>query len=247
MTVAVAMLCEDGSLVASDSMGASGLLANSLTKIRTCPGKPLVWTWAGSGYLGQQVGRALDLWAQGPDPETISADPHEEAERVVDVVRGAVKAALEPLLPSHDPEQATAAEFILAGRTFVAHILADLTWELAADDRLVSIGGGQYYAAAARSVMHHYIDGGMSLEQARAVTHRAIQTVCEVSSSGVSLPVQMGLVNDAGAAVLDADEVAAVGLTVDRWKVLERETLLGSYDVPRAVEPPPTLDRSGQD
>lgn len=245
MTVAVALLCADGALIASDSMGASGLLASRMTKIRCCGGQPLMWTWAGSDYLGQQVGRALERWAADGEWPGPAGDAHADAERVVDVVRDATTAALGPLLPPHDPDQAAHAEFIVAGRspssTFVVHIRPDLSWELAGDDRLVAIGGGHQYAAVARSLMHHYIEGGLNLEQAQAVIHRAIQTVCEVSAYGVALPVQMGVMTPAGAQVLEPDEIDAIGIAVDRWKTMERETLLGIPQTDEAAESPPRL------
>jgi hypothetical protein len=40
----------------------------------------------------------------------------------------------------------------------------------------------------------------------------------------------MVIVNSAGATVLDADDVDAIGLTVQRWKTLERETLLAGFN-----------------
>jgi hypothetical protein len=233
--------------VASDSMGSSGMLASRMKKIRSCPQRSLIWTWAGSSYLGQQVGYALDRWsASGDWSLKADADVHAEAEHVVEVVRDAVRAALAPLSVLELGPEPHEAEFIVAGRpgsnTFVAHIHADFSWELAVEDRLVAIGGGHQYAAVARTLMHHYIEGGLALDQAQAITHRAIQTVCEVSAYGVALPVQMGMVTARGVSVLGQEDIDAVGLTVDRWKVMERETLLGSYGQFEQTESPPRFD-----
>lgn len=246
MTVAVALICSDGALLASDSMGTSGTLASNVTKIRSCPGLPLAWTWAGSSYLGQEAGRALSAWAASEEAPTLfELDIHSAAELIVERVRQATSTALQPLLAPSKPADAHDAEFLIASRTkdaaFVAHILPDLSWELKSEDRLIAIGSGHKFAAVTQGLMRHYIEGGLTLEQAKAVAYRAIQTVCEVSSFGVSMPVQMAVVSEKENRVLSPDDIDGIGLTVDRWKTLERETLQAGSSYLAGEEKPPTL------
>lgn len=234
MTVAVALVCEDGSLLASDSMGTSGLLATTLTKVHSCGSFPLAWTWAGSSYVGQQVGRALNEAARNRDAKKWSKqDPHVAAEQFVDCIRDAVRESVKPLLPPKDDGRRHEAEFLVAGHTtgpFVAHVKDDLAWELEVGDRLLAIGSGHTFAAVTRALMHHYIAGGLTLEKAKVIAYRVIETVCDVSAYGVSIPVQMAIVDSAGASVVDRDEIEAVEMSVERWKELERDTLRGDFE-----------------
>jgi 20S proteasome alpha/beta subunit len=171
MTVAIALVCEDGALLASDSMGTSGALASMMTKMHACSSVPLVWTWAGSLYLGQQVGRSLRQAAAEIDTESwVRKDPHTNSEKIVASIRAAVKEALDPLLPPRGEGEPHEAEFLVAGFTtkpFVAHVKPDLARELANDDQLMAIGSGHEYAGVTRSLMRHYIEGGLTLEQAK--------------------------------------------------------------------------------
>jgi hypothetical protein len=163
-------------------------------------------------------------------------------------VQAAVKSASEPLLPPRGENYPHEAEFLIAGftqRPFVAHVKDDLAWELQIDDQLIAIGSGHAFAAVTRSLMKHYLEGGLTLEQAKVISYRTIETVCDVSSYGVSVPVQMATVDAIGSRVLDRDEVAAVGISVDRWKQLERDTLRGGFEDRVNTDSLPTLSVDG--
>lgn len=245
MTVAIALVCEDGVLLASDSMGASGSLASPVTKVYSCGTFPVAWTYAGTLYMGQQVGRALETEIDQVDlKQWRLRDPHAAASEIVDIIGRSVKTALDVLRVAPDQDNPHDSEFLVAGfarSPFVVHIRHDLSWELETGDRLLSIGSGHEFAAVAQSLMRHYIEGGIDLEQATAVAYRAIETVCNVSSFGVSLPVQIATTMHEAARVLGPDEVEAVGITVDRWKQLERDSLRSNFKDSAVADVPPIL------
>ena len=57
------------------------------------------------------------------------------------------------------------------------------------------------------------------------VAYRTIETVCNVATGGVGLPVQIAIADSDGARILTGDEIEQIGTGVDRWKRLELETL----------------------
>lgn len=59
MTVAIGLLCSDGVLVASDSMGSSGRAAAPIVKVHAMESASTVWTYAGLLFMGQQVEEVL--------------------------------------------------------------------------------------------------------------------------------------------------------------------------------------------
>lgn len=90
-----------------------------------------------------------------------------------------------------------------------------------------AVGSGGPFATVARGLMAHYLSTPLSVEQGLKVAYRAIDTTCEVSPGGVGPPVQLAVVDDSGARILDEVAVNSVGDLVTRWKTLEIETLTG--------------------
>ena len=84
--------------------------------------------------------------------------------------------------------------------------------------------------------MKHYLVDKLTLEQGMQLAYRAIATTCEVSSGLVGLPVQIAVVDNGGQRVLAEDEVRKIGVAVDRWKELERDTLQLGEDAADLVE-----------
>ena len=59
MTVAIGLVCNDGVLVASDSMASEAQTAHDVTKVFKLDCCPVVWTAAGSVYVIEEVKTAL--------------------------------------------------------------------------------------------------------------------------------------------------------------------------------------------
>ena len=55
MTVAIGLVCNDGVLVASDSMASNQMIAVSAVKVQAFEHNPVVWTSAGSVYVKEEV------------------------------------------------------------------------------------------------------------------------------------------------------------------------------------------------
>lgn len=81
------------------------------------------------------------------------------------------------------------------------------------------------------------------------LAYRTIDTTIEVSSHGVGPPVQIAVCDDNGTHVLTDEEISQIGTAVDRWKVLEADTLNslkdGAADSEGDADELPALDADG--
>lgn len=252
MTVAIGLVCSDGVLVAADSMGHSNNIAVPMVKVRGLTNAPAVWTLAGSGYVGQEVERHVARmdheWRDGaPDCWTVpdAAGVRDElAVRLRPVVRDAYEALVTP--PGEKPAR-HGSEFIFAGwgpdGPYMHQVHADLS--ISSHDRhpMATIGTGHEFAAVARALMDHHLTTPPTLHLGKLLAYRTIESVCEVSSWGVALPVQLAVADRDGARVLDEAEIEEVGMAVERWKELEREALLQQGPDPYPASPQHDLPR----
>ena len=253
MTVALGIVCSDGIVVASDSMGSAERIATSVPKVHIRERFPLAWVHAGSTYIYEEAEAALDdLEASWPDrvPEhwtqpSIRGIRRDLAEYVGSAVKAGYKQVVE--IPGHkisDP----ATEFLFLGwgekGPFFLHLHADTTVTDQLGDKMAAIGFGGQLAAVARSIMEHYMEDEFSVRDGMMIAYRAISTVVQVSTWGVALPVQMAVVEPVGARLLTQSEIEQVALTVDRWKLLERDSLreLLRGQVQRSADVLPSLD-----
>jgi hypothetical protein len=100
-----------------------------------------------------------------------------------------------------------------------------------------AIGSGGEFASVAHALMQHYLsEGPLSLSIGMQLAYRTIETACEVSASGVGLPVQIAVVDDRGPRLLGSEEIDELKTLVDGWKQLERETLLRETQRPASGE-----------
>src|ERR1700728_1909914 len=75
MTVALALICSDGVLVASDSMASNGPVASTAVKVRQLAQQPIVWTASGSVFIIEEAAQQLtNLETQiGKDAQVLAA------------------------------------------------------------------------------------------------------------------------------------------------------------------------------
>lgn len=251
MTIAVALLASDGAVLASDSMGSDVTIASTQQKVRVCDPLPLAWAFAGSVYLGQAVRRAMDGLAAAPPPGWNQLTQFEILDLLVGKVRPAVSAAIGGLREGGDPA-ASAAEFVFVGMAvdgpFIVVIHQDLSAVLEDEQSLVAIGAARTFAAALRQSLSHYLVRTPAIRQALPLACRAVDAVCQVSAYGVAAPVQMAVIDAAGARVLATDEVGSVEEQVQAWLATEVNTLYGDDDSPETrAEAVPRLHRQRGD
>lgn len=228
MTVAIGMVCRDGVLVASDSMGSSGPIAMRLAKARALSSRPIVWVGAGSTYVGQRVEQAI-----------AGQDDHDG-----DVTPTSLAAALRPVIieaynvssPPPGVERADAAEsetLLLSwrdGQPSFVHLRADTAPVEKTLETFHAIGSGHDFAHVAYVALSHHVTDPLPLQQGLLLAYRIVSIVCEASSWGVGLPVQIAVADEDGARVLSTEEVEEISTGVQRWLTSDASSF-GQSDV----------------
>lgn len=262
MTVAIGLVCSDGALVASDSMGSSGSVARAEQKVRALQNLPVVWTASGSAYVIEEVDAALrDLdhnAARNPQIKNVFTKPDLRAlrDRLADVVRRAMTQCYKAATPGQQMQQTLhglrhpfASDFLILGfandTPYFLEIAHDgqLNWHH--DARFYAVGSGGEFATVAHALLAHYVEEGrLNVELGMRVAYRTIDTTIRVSSGLVGPPVQVAVVDGRGARILAGPEVEAVKEAVEGWMKVEAETLTQGGQSPGPSEEPPTF--SGQ-
>jgi len=250
MTVALGLVCSDGVLVASDSMGSNQSVAEHSVKVRRCSSTPMVWTASGSVYVIEEVEAALaalDASGSQGEPLRIFTEPNEPAIRtkLKAILHKTMKTAYDSALHVAPPAPGGMMQIPFASDFLLLGYSNDQPWflEFAQDGQVNShtvgafyaVGSGGHFATVARALMRHYIDTDLTLELGRMLAYRAIETTIDVSSGFVGMPVQIAECSSDGPRVLTTDEIEAIGVEVQRWKTVERESLrIGQPDVDAA-------------
>jgi ATP-dependent protease HslVU (ClpYQ) peptidase subunit len=231
MTVAIGLVCSDGVLVASDSMGSSGRLAAPIRKVQALEDAPAVWTYAGSLFMGQAIEAAL------ASSETNCAHP--SSSDLVAAISPALRDAYRtPTVPPGGTQKDLlphATDVLLLtwhdGEPSFSRIQQDLTIVNCHRDTLVAIGSGNEYASVVRAALAHYIDGSVDLHLGMMLAYRVISTVCDVSAWNVAPPVQIAVADASGARVLTGSEVDELADLCSRWVAVERSSLGQARDL----------------
>lgn len=259
MTVALGLVCKDGVLVASDSMGSDGHTASISTKVRAFGRSPVIWTASGSQYVIEEVTAAfeqLDLSGSADAPLQAFTTPTLPALRAklnnsaIPTMRKAYENALSTTpIPPGAIHNNFVSNFLVLGFSnetpWFLEINHDgqLNWHT--ERGFYATGSGGPFATVARGLMGHYLGDELTLEQGKMVAYRAISTTIEVSSSGVGPPVQLAICDKDGQRTLRADEIDSIEVSVERWKELERQSLLDVGSALPALGDIPTLKHGG--
>lgn len=259
MTVAIGLLCADGVIVASDSMGSAGLRAARAQKVHALPRLPVVWTAAGAVYTIEEGDQALlgleEQVLQIEDGRAMFDTPSLPVIRknIGDFLRQNMAQCYGNLIPARQMQPGLShpfsADFLVlgwaAGGPWLLEVAGDgqMNWHTAA--KFYAVGSGGDFASVCQAVMAHYFEGELDVHVGLQVAYRSIEATCRVSSAGVGLPVQLAVADAQGARVLTKEEGDEVGTAVERWMISERaivEDLRGGKVVElRAEEPLPTL------
>jgi hypothetical protein len=234
------MVCRDGVLVASDSMGSSGTIAVRLPKARALTNEAVVWVSAGSTYVGQCVERAIAAH-DGDDPEP--ATPTSLATALRPVITDAYGVSNPP--PGGERLDGAESETLLLGwrdgePSFV-HLRADTAPVDKTQEMFHAIGSGHDFAHVSYIALSHHVTEPLPLHQGLLLAYRIISIVCEASSWGVGLPVQLAVADCDGARVLGTDEVEEISTGVQRWLVSDATSFNRSDVSSPPVRDLPTL------
>ena len=117
MTVAIGIVCSDGVVVASDSMGSSGMRASIAQKVHCLQDLPMAWTAAGAVYTIEEGETALrSLEAQIVSDAVAKAawltpDPQLIRQNLGNFLRNAMRECYQSMLGGLQP----AADFLVVG------------------------------------------------------------------------------------------------------------------------------------
>ena len=260
MTVAIGLVCSDGVIVASDSMATSGPTARPVCKVHAEADLNLVWSASGSVYVIEEVDALLSSMAAVPMTQQICRDPQLPIIRqtfgqaITTKMRECYASALpfglnQVVNQMHHP---FISDFLLLGwsnRTpWFLEVASDgqMNWHTAV--RFTAVGSGGPFASVAQALMEHYLEGpSVTVDDGLLLAYRTIATTCAVSSSGVGLPVWLGVVSDKGARILEREEVDEVGTAVDAWKLVEKDAFRSLRTPATDAEPLPGLTDDDSD
>lgn len=240
MTVAIGIVCTDGVLVASDSMGSDQQTASFSKKVHAFDRSPVIWTASGSQYVVEEVTEAfqgIDSSGNGAAPLGILSNPNLPLirKKLNGAANPAMRKAYENALasnpiPAGSTHNSFFTNFLLlgygSGTPWFLEISGDgqLNWHT--EDGFYATGSGGPFATVARGLMSHYLADDLTLEKGKLVAYRAIATTIEVSNSSVGLPVQIAVCDAEGQRILDVEEIESIKVSVDRWKEIERQSLI---------------------
>lgn len=240
MTVALGLICTDGVLVASDSMGTGEGFAAQAVKVHTFGRCPAVWTGSGSVFVMEEVMEVFNreanagtreapsaAWTQ-PIPKAIRTNLGKQVNKAMGEAYGRALSS-SPMTPNLiHPNFVT--NFLVLGFAnntpwfleFAA--TGEMNWHT--EEGFYAVGSGGPFATVAHALMRHYATSpGLTLELGKRLAYRTIQTTIDVSPAGVGPPVQIAICDAQGARVIDSEEISEIGTAVDGWKTLETETL----------------------
>lgn len=244
MSVAIGLACEDGVVAAASGRpvrGGAGVLDSSVGALGALP---VVWSAVGSLYVIEDVEAYVGQLDKLAQSEQLTIVQNFKGPRLDQVkqnlgtyVRDPMKRCYESALPGTQPVPTFggmvhpfATDFLVLGYA------SGTPWfvEVANDGRLIwrtgagqhAVGAGGEAALLARAILSMYAGGReIGVEVAKAVAFRTVRTTLELAAGVSSAPVQIAVADEAGARVLDREQVAAVAALADRWAEAESETI----------------------
>lgn len=233
MTIAIAISCPEGVVLASDSMGHARRIATRLKKIQVIDEHNISVAASGSEFMAQAA-------LNGARKQVASGEVTPLA--IAGVFEDALKAARERPLPPADPDDESphCAEFLITAWTndgpSLIHLPDDLASIECIDKPFVAVGSAHDFAHVVYETLAHHFESPLTLTQAKMLAYRIILTVCLVSSWGVRTPVQMSVVTKEGAALVGSAELEVLSAEVARWLAIE-SSYLTSMTADEADEP----------
>ncbi len=229
MTVVVAVKCPEGVVLATDSQATARMLGGLPVKLPAKKiarlGKHVVYGGTGGQGAGQRLHAALEDQAAKMNVAKPQGETADVIRRVVNPLQQQVFGEWVQL-PNTEPEMWGG---IFCGWSkegpWIFEI--DLHGPSQFHDPFAATGSGHALAHAALMSVAHFDVGQQSLEGAKAIAYRAIESTCTSSAYGVGMPVQIAVVTENGIEEFSDGEEGHTELKelVDLWKAKEVETL----------------------
>jgi 20S proteasome alpha/beta subunit len=231
MTVVVALVGRDATVLASDSQETAGTIKSTTQKLRIVGGQ-LAWGGAGDSALIQRVMANQDAIAPslgGSEWDVANAILATATPIQADGVSShlAVGGAQIPMFAG------LFCWYDQAGQPRVWNVAPNVASSQFKGLR-AAIGSGQAFAEVALATVAHLRVHELDLQQLQMVAYKSVSDVITSSSFGVGGPINIAVIQPGSARILDADEVRAVGDSVQAWMERQREVLGELAEVPPA-------------
>jgi proteasome beta subunit len=229
MTLAIALCCKDGIVLAADSQ-ATMQTKGQPTK-RDAVEKLFVLdkklAWAGSGPEGVIQRVTLELDKHSGDITRGFERGHEAgANEIHKRVNEIQKRVYEETVGD---KKATNSEYIFAGFGKEGPFLLEIGPESARQwhhtGGFTAIGSGDVFAMHGWRSVSHYEVKSLTLDQAQALAYRTVDNVIATAAFGIGGAVQMCVVTMTSATVSDKTQLDAVQDLIDIWKQREMDVL----------------------
>jgi proteasome beta subunit len=239
VTVILGLRCAEGLVIASDSQATAQLPGGEAVRLDTAKvkrlGKHILWAGTGAEGCSQRVEAAIE-------PHASKYGTNQEAGKTAQSIHA----------EANQVQRASLASFVQYAQNVRPELWGgifcgwakDGPWIMEIDlnggwqfhNPFAATGSGYAFAHLAIGSVRHYDPPSQSLDAAKAIAYRAIETTCTVSASGVGLPVQLGVVLESGAKLLSEAELEETQELVNLWKAKEVDTL--GEVAPRAAPAP---------
>lgn len=233
MTLALAIRCRDGIVLAADSQSTL-LTAGQWTrldadKLNVLGGRI---AWAGSGAIGAVQRVELELEAHAREIVAAFEVSHELGAR--EVFRRVNSVQKQVFTEAVGDPTNVGSSYLFAGYgasgPFLLEIDSDGGRQWSDRHSFAAIGSGAIYAIHASRSIAHYRLPALSLVQAQALAYRTVENAIATAALGLGGATRLLVVTPSGASVLARTELEAVRDIVGIWKQREVEILqeLGS-------------------
>jgi proteasome beta subunit len=227
MTLILALRCRDGIVLASDGQAtseAAGQPTRQPVRKLFDVGGRVAWGAAGCVGLQQTLAEAL----RERERRLLAPPLRHLRERLADLVIPIQQRAVEDFVAypdSHPPDLACIFCWFDGARP---HILS--VPRTGSDHQLheghAAVGTGDIFADFGMAAVAHFGTGRLSLDQAKLVAYKTVADAIEVAAVYLGPPIQMYVVDGAGAREVPSDELEpALADSVEAWKARQRETL----------------------
>lgn len=242
MTLIIALTCKDAVVMAADRQATElqgtniGVaVRHDTVKIRTLGASML---WAGTGSVGiiQDVGDALDKWADA-NPSKLGLAARRMKPELVKVVAEVVKAAYAgwTAVPGTG-NMPPSTSFMVCGHTDGQRWILEISENGIAEFKehgFTSLGSAFHLAAVAAAMVAEYAAPTRSLIEGRLLALRILETAVQAAAFGVGGQPLLAVVDAEGARILSDDDIRELQDQVAQWKRLEADTL-GEFVAPPA-------------
>lgn len=241
MTLVIALLCQDGVILASDSQSTemTGAVRFDVPKVFPLTSRAL---WGGSGMVQviRDIGIALDK--ARPALEAGVPEIGQALAELVgpELVRHYNNYVQVPMTNPNPPRTSLlACGFSHQTGGWIVEVDENNAYSHYGDRGFHAIGSAAGFAQLANALMAHFQVKDKPLNLGKLVAYRAMDTAINTSAYGVGPPIQMWTVEAAGVHQLSADELAELRASVGGWMALESATLSDFLKEPEPVPETP--------